>query len=360
MLDSGYSSAMTTSTGVALIGTGYWGPGIARNLDAMSCVDLLHLVDRQPERAREVADRLGSDAETHDDVSRALADPRVAAVVIATPVRSHFELAVAALQAGKHTLVEKPLSMTIAHCRQLEDIARQRDLILMVGHIFRFNTAVTKVKDYIDSGELGDVLYVHSRRVNLGRVQADINALWSFAPHDFSILGHWFEAEPISVQARGFCYIQDGVEDVVFCTVRYPRNIGAHLHLGWLDPRKVREMTVVGSKKMVVFDDVTPQAKIKLYDSRVSRSEPGPGSFAEWQVDVRHGDVIVPQQSWKEPLAEEMRHFLDCIREGVACRTPGSEGTAVTTAIVAAQASLSRGGAEVFLEEFSPSTAAAV
>ena len=189
VLDSGYSSAMTTSTGVALIGTGYWGPGIARNLDAMSCVDLLHLVDRQPERAREVADRLGSDAETHDDVSRALADPRVAAVVIATPVRSHFELAVASLQAGKHTLVEKPLSMTIAHCRQLEDIARQRDLVLMVGHIFRFNAAVTKVKNYIDSGELGDVLYVHSRRVNLGRVQADINALLRHTTSRSSVTG---------------------------------------------------------------------------------------------------------------------------------------------------------------------------
>jgi len=350
---------MNEMTGVALIGTGYWGPGIARNLDAMSCVELLHLVDRQPERALGVAQRLACSAQSHDDISRALADERVEAVVVATPVGSHFELAVACLEAGKHTLVEKPLAMTIDHCRQLEKLAAERDLVLMVGHIFRFNSAVEQVKSYIDSGELGDVLYVHSRRVNLGRVQADINALWSFAPHDFSILNYWFGAEPVSVQARGFSYIQEGVEDVVFCTVRYPRNIGAHLHLGWLDPRKVREMTVVGSQKMVVFDDVAPAAKIQLYDSRVSLPAPGPGTFAEWQVDIRHGDVIVPRHTWTEPLAEEMRHFLECIREGVPCRTPGSEGRAVTTAIVAAQESLRRGGSEVFLEEFAPSRSAA-
>jgi predicted dehydrogenase len=345
---------MNAKTGVALIGTGYWGPAIARNLDAMACVELLHLVDRQVERAQDTAERLGCTAEPHDDISRALADPRVQAVVIATPVRSHFELAVAALKAGKHTLVEKPLAMTISHCRQLEKLAAERDLVLMVGHIFRFNSAVEQVKSYIDSGELGDVLYVHSRRVNLGRVQADINALWSFAPHDFSILNYWFDAEPVSVQARGFCYIQEGLEDVVFCTIRYPRNIGAHLHLGWLDPRKVREMTVVGSEKMVVFDDVAPAAKIQLYDSRVSVPAPGPGTFAEWQVDIRHGDVIVPRQTWSEPLAEEIRHFLECIRDGTPCRTPGAEGTAITTAIVAAQESLKRGGSEVFLDELVP------
>ncbi len=342
-------------TGIALIGTGYWGPGIARNLDAVANVDLLHLVDREPQRAQDVANRLGCGAQCHDDFQRALSDPATHAVVIATPVRSHFELAKASLLAGKHALVEKPLAMRIEDCKELERIARERDLVLMVGHIFRFNSAVTQVKSYIDSGELGDVLYVHSRRVNLGRVQADINALWSFAPHDFSILNYWFDAEPLSVQARGFSYIQDDVEDVVFCTVTYPRNMGAHLHLGWLDPRKVREMTVVGSRKMVVFDDVAPSAKVQLYDSRVSRSVPGPGSFAEWQVDIRHGDVIVPQQTWTEPLLEEMRHFVDCIEKGTTCLSGGSHGTAVTTAIVAAQESLARGGAEVFLAELNSS-----
>jgi len=339
-------------TGLALIGTGYWGPGIARNLDALPSVQLLHLVDREPQRARDVAERLGCKAQCHDDLQRVLKDPEVDAVVIATPVRSHFELAKAALLAGKHTLVEKPLAMRIEECKELERIASEASLVLMVGHIFRFNSAVTQVKRYIDGGELGDILYVHSRRVNLGRVQADINALWSFAPHDFSILNYWFNAQPLSVQARGFSYIQEGVEDVVFCTVTYPRNIGAHLHLGWLDPRKVREMTVVGSEKMVVFDDVAPSAKVQLYDSRVSRSVPGPGSFAEWQVDIRHGDVIVPRQTWKEPLLEEMRHFVECIEEGTSCLSNGAQGTAVTTAILAAQESLARGGAEVFLEEF--------
>ena len=338
-------------TGLALIGTGYWGPAIARNLDTLVDAELLYLIDRELDRAKDVADRLGLGVRCDEKLSQALTDPAVEAVVIATPVPSHFELAQQALLAGKHVLVEKPLAMTVAQCRELEQLAENQSLILMVGHIFRFNSAVKQVKEYIDEGELGEVLYIHSRRVNLGRVQGDVNALWSFAPHDFSILNYWLDAQPLSVQARGFSYIQQDVEDVVFCTVTYPDGIGAHLHLGWLDPRKVREMTVVGSQKMVVFDDVAPSAKVQLYDSRISRRVPGPGSFAEWQVDIRHGDVIPPQQDWSEPLREEMQHFIDCIQKGIQCLSDGAEGRAVTAAIVAAQESLARGGEEVFLDK---------
>ncbi len=338
-------------SGIAVIGTGYWGPGIVRNLESLPEARLLHLVDRLPERAKDVAARLCPGTSAHGDFDAVLADPEVEAVVIATPVRTHFELARAALQAGRHVLVEKPLAMTVAECRALEELAAERSRVLMVGHIFLFNAAVEQVRDYIASGTLGDVLYLYSRRVNLGRVQADVNALWSFAPHDLSILNYWLGSTPLSIQARGFSYISEGVEDVVFCTLEYPNGIGAHVHIGWLDPRKVREMTVVGRKKMVVFDDIAPQAKVQLFDSRIETSGTGPEDFAGWQVDIRHGDVTIPRLRWVEPLRTEMAHFLDCIRNGSPCRAPASGGTQVTAAIEAAQESLRRDGEVVWLEE---------
>jgi predicted dehydrogenase len=337
-------------SGIAVVGLGYWGPGIVRNFKDLQHARVLHLVDRAPERAAAVAARHAPDAAAHADLDRALADPDVGALVVATPVRSHFDLSRRALLAGKHVLVEKPLAMSVAEGRELQRLAASRGLVLMVGHIFRFNAAVDAVRACIDAGDLGDLLYVHSRRVNLGRVQADVNALWSFAPHDFSILNHWLRARPISVQARGFSYIQDGVEDVVFCTVEYPGGVGAHLHLGWLDPRKVREMTVVGTKRMAVFDDVSVDAKVQVFDSRIdpvngwsgsgaaasaSRTRP-PESFADWQGDVRHGDVTIPRIQWVEPLRAEVEHFLDCVRNGVACRTAAGDGIDVVAAIVAA------------------------
>jgi predicted dehydrogenase len=341
-----------SATGIAVVGTGYWGPAIVRNLAALPDADLRVLVDRDVERARSTADKVAPGTPATADYASVLGDPAIEAIVIATPVRTHFELAEAALLAGKHVLVEKPLAMTVPECRRLESIARERDLVLMVGHIFRFNSAVEQVKEYIADGELGDVLYIHSRRVNLGRVQSDVNALWSYAPHDLSIVNHWLGAEPVGVACRGFSYVSKGVEDVVFCVLRYPNGVGAHLHLGWLDPRKVREMTVVGSRRMVLFDDVDPQAKIRLYDSSISPlGNAPPESFAQWQVDIRHGEVTIPRLKWVEPLRTEMQHFLDCVRDGVECRTPGSDGTGVTAAIVAAQESLKRGGVEVLLEE---------
>ena len=337
--------------GIAVVGIGYWGPGIVRNLAGLPQCEVRHLVDREAERAKSAAERFTQQAAAHDDLQRALGDPGVAAVVIATPVRSHYELVRAALMAGKHVLVEKPLAMKVAECRELEQIAAERGLVLMVGHIFLFNAAVQRVRDYIAGRTLGDVQYVYSRRVNLGRVQGDVNALWSYAPHDLSILNYWLDSEPVSVQCRGFSYVSQGVEDVVFATLEYPGGVGAHLHAGWLDPRKVREMTVVGSRRMVVFDDVSATAKVQLFDSCVETSEAGPEDFAAWQVAIRHGDVTVPRLAWTEPLRTEMAHFVACVQDGVRCRSDGSTGTAVTSAIVAAQLSLARGGEVVTLEE---------
>ena len=337
---------MSDKTGLAMVGVGYWGPAIVRNLAALERAELLHVVDQRPARAHEVASRHCPEAQAHADLARALADERVQAVVVATPVRSHAALVRQALEAGKHVFVEKPLAMDRATCVELDTLARRQGRVLMVGHIFLFNAAVQQVKQLIDSGELGDIHYVVGRRVNLGRVQADINALWSFAPHDLSILRYWLGGDPVSVQARGFDCLRDGVEDVVFCTLEYPGGVGAHLHVGWLDPRKVREMTVVGTRKMVVFDDVSPGSKLQIYDRSVHPVPASTNSFAEWQVDIRHGDVTIPRLQWVEPLRAELSHFLDCVRDGVACRTPASDGTAVTAAIVAAHRSLASGRAE--------------
>ncbi len=343
---------MTTSpVGIAVVGIGYWGPGIVRNLAGLERCSLRHLVDADAAKAASAAERFTPETPAHDDFARVLADDSVEAVVIATPVRTHYELARAALAAGKHVLVEKPLAMTVPECKELEALATERGLVLMVGHIFLFNAAVEQVKRYVDDGSLGDVLYVHSRRVNLGRVQGDINALWSFAPHDLSILNYWLGAEPVGVAARGFSYISPGVEDVVFCTLHYPGRVRAHIHIGWLDPRKVREMTVVGDRRMVVFDDISAGAKVQLFDSHVETKEAGPEDFAAWQVEITKGDVTIPKLDWVEPLRTEMAHFLSCVRDGTPCKTGASTGTAVTATIVAAQESLRRDGALVSLAE---------
>jgi predicted dehydrogenase len=334
----------------ALIGAGYWGPSLLRNAASLPEYEVLHVVDLRAERAEAAAARFAPRADSHSDLQRALLDERVDAVIVATPAATHFEVAHAALLAGKHTLVEKPLSMRADECTRLIDLAAARERTLMVGHLFRYNAAVDVVQRLITSGEVGEILYVHGRRVNLGRVQADINALWSFAPHDLSILAYWLGAHPLRASARGFSCLQHSVEDVVFCTLEYPGGRGAHLHMGWLDPRKVRELTVVGTKRMVVFDDVSPDAKVRVFESSGSEMPRAPESFAEWAVDLRHGDVSIPRIDWVEPLRAELQHFADCLLGGLPCRTPGSDGLAVTRTIEALQQSLRQDGTPIVID----------
>lgn len=341
---------MGSRIGLAVVGVGYWGPGLVRNLASLPGAEVRHIVDRVEHRAVECVRRHAPGARSSTDLTAALSDPETTAVVISTPAMSHEELALAALEKGRHVFVEKPLAMTVEGASRLVRAAGERERVLMVGHIFRFHPAVERVRAWIEDGTLGEIQYVHSRRHNLGRVQADINALWSFAPHDLSVLRYWFGADPTSVQATGFSYVQPGVEDVVFCTLQYPSGIGAHLHLSWLDPRKVRETTIVGSRRMVVFDDVAPDAKLRVYDSSVGPVRRSPDSFAEWAVDIRAGDITIPHLPWVEPLRRELEHFLDCVAGRTPCLTPGEEGRAVTATIAALQQSLSRGGAPTQLD----------
>jgi predicted dehydrogenase len=343
---------------IALAGPGYWGPNLARNFAALPGARLHTLCDVRTERLEELRKDYPH-AKLEREFEAVLSDPDVHAIVIATPVYTHFELALAALRAGKHVMVEKPMAKTLAQCRELVALANKRNLTLMTGHVFLYNAAVRKVKEYIDSGELGDIHYVCSQRLNLGIVRRDVNALWNFAPHDVSILNYWFGSTPVAASARGFSYLQPGIEDVVFMTLEFPGGVGANVHLSWLDPRKVRAMTVVGSKKMVVYDDIDPDAHLTLYDKGITKQvmlprdeslPPGPGDFGEFRLLTRAGDIVIPRFEYPEPLRVECRHFVECVTNGKKPLTDGEEGLRVVATLEAAQASLERNGERVPIE----------
>ncbi len=310
---------------IAQIGVGYWGPNLLRNLVANEDCCVKTVVDFSEARRRFIKSNYPSVTVT-DKVESALDDHDVSAVVIATPVASHFELAIKTLAAGKHVLVEKPMATSVKEVEQIGDLAKEKSLIAMVGHTFLYNAAVRYVKQLIDSGELGEIRYIYSQRINLGRIRSDVDALWNLAPHDISIIQYWLgDPEPVSISRRGMDYIQNGVEDVVFLNVVYQNNIMANIHVSWLDPHKVRQMTVVGSKKMVVYDDIA-ENKIAIFNKGIDRMAvlgehmdfDKPNDF---QFNHRSGDVLLPKIAWQEPLKVEIEHFIDCIANGVDCLT---------------------------------------
>jgi predicted dehydrogenase len=341
---------------VALVGLGYWGPNLARALASSDGGELVALCDADAARLDRTARRYPG-VRTFTDVGELFADPGVDAIAIATPADTHFDLARAALEAGKHVLVEKPMTRTAEEAEGLIRIADARSLVLMPGHVFLYNAAVRKVREYIDSGELGEIYYIYSQRLNLGQVRHDVNALWNFAPHDVSILAHWLQALPERVGAHGFSYIQPGINDVVFMTLDYPGGVGAHAHISWLDPHKIRLMTVVGSEKMVVYDDVSADARIRLYDKGVTRKligEPGAGlslgryeTFAEFQLLLRAGDVLIPRIEFSEPLQAEVDDFVAAVREGRPPLSDARTGLDVVRVLEAAQRSLDLAGSPV-------------
>ena len=345
---------------IALVGLGYWGPNLARNLALVEGGRLHTLCDAQPDRLARIG-RQYPGAQTTGDYASVLADPEVDAVVLATPVSTHYALASQALEAGKHVFVEKPLAATSAEAEALVEQADAARRTLMVGHVFLYNSAVRRMREYIDSGELGEVHYVYSQRLNLGQVRNDVNALWNFAPHDLSILMYWLDADPTAVVARGYSYIQPGIEDVVFMTLDFPQDVGANVHISWLDPFKTRRMTVVGSEKMVVYDDVSADARITIYDKGVSkkliestdgRRKASLGSYetySQFQLLLRAGDVLIPKLDFVEPLKLECQHFVDCIRTGETPLTDGRNGLRVVRALEAADRSMAAQGDSVAL-----------
>ncbi len=341
---------MSENIGLAVVGTGYWGPNLVRNAAAAPGADLKVIVDLDEARLRKVGAGYPAVAQTAD-IGEALARDDVQGVILATPASSHHELGLKVMEAGKDVLVEKPLAMTTAECTDLVKFAEENGRVLMVGHTFIYNAAVKMIKNLHDTGEIGDLLYVYSSRVNLGRVRQDVNALWNVAPHDISIVNHVLDQQPIRVQATGRSYLQPGIEDVVFAVFEYPGGALAHVHSSWLDPSKVRRSTFVGSKKMVIYDDVESEGKIKIYDKGVRRTSPDT-EYGEFQLKLHSGDIHIPKITFTEPLAEECAHFVECIRDRSVPRTDGRQGLAVVAALEAAQASISANGEGVEIASY--------
>lgn len=306
-----------TSIAIAQIGCGYWGPNLLRNFSSLPDCHVKYLVDASPERRAFVQSNFPT-VTVVDACAPVWCDPEVAGVVIATPAGTHFQLAREALLSGKHVFVEKPMATTVAEVDELGRLASERGLVVMAGHTFIYNSAVQYVKKLLDEGELGDVRYIYSQRLNLGRIRSDVDALWNFAPHDISIIQYWLgDPAPISVFRHGMDYMQERIDDVVFLNVLYPGKIMANIHVSWLDPQKVRKMIVVGSRKMVVYDDMA-DGKITIYDKGIDRHAVL-GKNMDYddpnRIDFRYrsGDILLPQIKFTEPLRTEAQHFVDCI-----------------------------------------------
>jgi len=297
---------------VALIGIGYWGPNILRNLVTNSNYMVKYVVDIDEDRLNKIG-KLYPKLYFTNDLDSLYEDPDLDAIVIATPVKTHFDLAIRALENGKHVFVEKPMATKVSEIEKIEQISEDNNLVAMAGHTFLYNSAVRKIKEIIDSGEIGQIRYIYSQRLNLGRIRDDVNALWNLAPHDVSIIQYWLDdIEPIAISSHGMDYIQKGIEDVVFLNINYPDNIMANIHVSWLDPNKVRKMTLIGSKKMLVYDDLADN-KVTIYDKGIDLDNN--------QFSYRIDKPTFPEIDWKEPLKVEIDHFLDCIINGVECIT---------------------------------------
>ena len=342
---------MTRPVNVAVVGCGYWGPNIIRNFFRLPGARLLAVCDLRQDRLDYVREHFPG-VEVSRDVDAVVTRPDVDAVAVTTPADGHFSLAKRVLEADKHVLVEKPLAQRSAHCKELIALAASRGKTLMVGHTFLYNEAVRKLREFVDTKQLGDIYYLYSSRLNLGRIRNDINAMWNFAPHDVSIILYVLGRKPTTVSARGQSYIQPGIEDVVFVHLDFEDGVRAMIHISWLDPNKVRRMTVVGSKKMVVYDDVSRDAKIVVYDKGIDKVNITDSlgefeSFGEFQLRVRAGDMYVPEIDFVEPLKVECAHFIDCIVNGKKPLTDGEEGYGVVKILEGAQTSLEKGGAPV-------------
>lgn len=308
---------------IAQLGVGYWGPNLLRNLVSNPRCRVTHVADFSSER-RDYVKSLYPSLKLSESSVQIVNDPEVDAIVIATPVATHHELALKALAAGKHVLVEKPMARSLAEVDEIGKLAESENLVAMVGHTFLFNAAVRYIKGLIEDGDLGEVRYIYSRRLNLGRIRQDVDALWNFAPHDISIIQYWLgDPNPLKVIRSGVDYIQEGIEDVVFLNIHYPNKVMANIHVSWLDPLRVRSMVVVGSKKMVVYDD-TVDNKIAIYDKGIDRKAVL-GEHMDFDnqnfktFDHRSGDVLLPKIDFQEPLKVEINHFIDCIENGIEC-----------------------------------------
>ena len=338
---------MTKKLKVGVVGCGYWGPNLIRNFRSLPGCQLKIMCDLSQQRLMHLK-TLYPEVQRAMDYSHVLNGVELDAVVIATAVKSHYPMAKASLLAGKHTFIEKPMASSSAQCEELIEIAQKKGLVLMVGHTFLYSPAVRKIQEIVASGDVGEIRYICARRLNLGLFQKDINVAWDLAPHDISIILSVIGEPPITVNCRGSAHITQGIEDVTTMCLGFARQRTAIIHSSWLDPRKVREMTIVGSKRMIVYDDVAPLEKIRIFDARVE-SPPHYDTFAEFQYAYHYGDMYVPYIKQEEPLKTECQHFLDCIKHGTPPLTDGKQGLELVRILEASTESLEKGGAPVEL-----------
>jgi predicted dehydrogenase len=325
---------MTAPVRVAVVGLGYWGPNLARNFDALPWAELAWICDGSHEQRERMAPRFPS-ARATSSLDGVLADPALDAVAIATPVPTHAALACRVLEAGKHCFVEKPLAQSVADAESVLAAARSAERTLMVGHLLEYHPGLERLKALVDEGALGDLHYIYGNRLNLGKLRADENALWSLGAHDVSVLLRLAGEEPFECHAHGESYMRPGVEDVVFCFLRFPSGLTAHLHLSWLDPHKERRFTVVGSKRMATFDDMAIEQKLTVYDKGFDQKYNGYGEYIQ-----RSGDVWSPRVPNEEPLRIECRHFIERVLDGEPPRSDGAAGLRVVRVLEELQRSL--------------------
>ena len=337
---------------MGVVGCGYWGPNLVRNFKGLSNCNLRAMCDTSETRVKHMRS-LYSDVEGVTDFDHLLNGVGLDAVVVATPVKYHYPLAKASLLAGKHTLIEKPMASSSAECEELIEIAESKGLVLMVGHTFLYSAPVRKIIEIVQAGDIGEIRYINSRRLNLGLFQKDINVAWDLAPHDISIILHILGELPETVNCQGNAHVTPGIEDVTNISLSFRQKRFATIQSSWLEPRKVRDMTIVGTRRMIVYDDLQTHEKIRIYDVRVERP-PHYDTFADFHYSYHYGDSYIPHIQQEEPLKAECQHFLDCIENGVTPLTSGHRGLELVRILEAASASLKGHGAPV---TFSPAHA---
>jgi len=338
---------------IAVVGAGHWGPNLIRNFHEHAQSEVVRVVDRDEERLAEVRARFPG-VVTGTDADVAFSDPNVDAVVIATPTSTHYALVKASLRAGKHVLVEKPIATSPAEAEELCALAEREWRVLLVSHVFLYNAAIARIRAYLQEGLLGRIYYISMVRTNLGPIRVDVNAAWDLAAHDVSIANWWLDAEPVAASAVGGVWINPGIEDAMFATLRYPGGVLVNLHASWLSPRKSRDITVVGETKMLTFDDMNVAEPVRIYDKQVTPLRTRPpfvDTFATFRASVRDGEVTVPTIAMGEPLRAECDHFLDCIATGKEPLTSGRQGAAVVRVLEAIERSAKAGGAEQAVSE---------
>lgn len=335
--------------GFAVIGSGYWGSNYIRLLSQMPETELYAVCDKAQDRLNAVHRRF-PEVSLHKDIDPILEREEIEAVVVCTNPASHFEITKQLLEAGKHVLVEKPMTLTAESSAELVEIAKEKGLTLMVGHIFLYHPAVEKVKSYILNGDLGEVHYLYSQRTNLGPIREDVNALWDLAPHDISIFNYLLDSNPVWVNAVGTKFLRGHVEDAGFIVLGYENGAVGNIHVSWANPHKVREVVVVGSKQRICFNDTSPDEKVRVFEKGVAASATAYSDYGEYQLLIRDGDVVSPKIPVVEPLKNEVKHFIQCKQNGERPRSDGVNGLIVVKVMEAVNESVRNNGTPIQLE----------